>query len=122
MVAAGGQAEPDRLDPAKLSAFPSQIDIDTDILIPQYIDKWQATVWVALRTRYLTEVIEHPEDPSLQSFVEEYEPQGLSTEEITTFYETTMEKRHDKKQAAATALHGLIKDEALTQDQRRDTL
>ena len=89
MVAAGGQAEPDRLDPAKLSAFPSQIDIDIDILIPQFIDKWKATLWVALRTRYLTEVIDFPEEPTLQSFIDQYEPHGLSTEEITVFYDTS---------------------------------
>ena len=52
MAAGGGQVEPDRLDPAKLQAYPKIIDIDIDILIPQFIDKWKVQLHVALRSRY----------------------------------------------------------------------
>ena len=72
MASGGGQAEPERLDPAKLAAYPKILDIDNDILIPQYADRWMAQLKVALRSRYLMEVLEYPEDPSLQSFVEHY--------------------------------------------------
>ena len=65
MAAGGGQVEPDRLDPAKLQAYPKILDIDIDILVPQFIDKWKVQLYVALRSRYLMEVLDEPE-PTLQ--------------------------------------------------------
>ena len=114
MASGGGQAEPERLDPAKLAAYPKILDIDNDILIPQYADRWMAQLKVALRSRYLIEVLEYPEDPSLQSFVEHYAAQGLDTSDITAYHDMVLAKRHDKKQSAAAQLHALIKDEVLT--------
>ena len=64
MAAGGGQAEPDRLDPAKLTAYPKILDIDNDILVPQFIDRWMGELKVALGSRYLMEVLDEP-DPTL---------------------------------------------------------
>ena len=65
MAAGGGQAEPDRLDPAKLTAYPKILDIDNDILVPQFIDRWMGELKVALSSRYLMEVLDEPE-PTLR--------------------------------------------------------
>ena len=43
----------------KLAAYPKILDIDNDILIPQYADRWMAQLKVALRSRYLMEVLEY---------------------------------------------------------------
>ena len=43
MVSGGaGEAEPDRLDPCKVFPWPKPIDIENDILLPQFSDKWFA--------------------------------------------------------------------------------
>ena len=87
MAAGGGQVEPDRLDPAKLQAYPKILDIDIDILVPQFIDKWKVQLYVALRSRYLMEVLDEPE-PTLQEFVEFFAPQGVGTEDATAYTTT----------------------------------
>ena len=47
------EAEPARLDPAKLLSFPAAIDIDNDIFIPQRTDKFMADLDAALDSRFL---------------------------------------------------------------------
>ena len=64
MAAAGGQVEPERLNPAKLSPYPKILDINNDILIPQYTDMWMGQLHVALGSRYLLEVIGDALTPS----------------------------------------------------------
>ena len=93
MAAGGGQAEPDRLDPAKLTAYPKILDIDNDILIPQFIDRWIGELKVALSSRYLMEVLDEPE-PTLQMFVEYFGPLGVSNEEAAAYYDNCKAKRH----------------------------
>ena len=116
MAAGGGQVEPDRLDPAKLQAYPKILDIDIDILVPQFIDKWKVQLYVALRSRYLMEVLDEPE-PTLQEFVEFFAPQGVGTEDATAYYDMVVAKRQEKKQMCASALHDLLKAESLMMDQ-----
>ena len=54
MVSGGaGEAEPDRLDPCKVLPWPKPIDIENDILLPQFSDKWFAELRGALQSRFL---------------------------------------------------------------------
>ena len=50
-------AEPARLDPAKLLPYPTAIDIDNDIFIPQKADKFMTELDAALDSRYLLQAV-----------------------------------------------------------------
>ena len=89
-----GQVEPDRLDPAKLAPFPKPLDINNDILVPQFSDKWMMELKAALGSRFQFEVLEEA-DPTLDQIFEWYEDTGYSNEQLTTFYDATINRRHE---------------------------
>ena len=94
-----GQVEPDRLDPAKLAPFPKPLDINNDILVPQFSDKWMMELKAALGSRFQFEVLEEA-DPTLDQVFEWYEDTGYSIEQLTTFYDATINRRHEKRRLA----------------------
>ena len=116
-----GQVEPDRLDPAKLAPFPKALDINSDILIPQFSDKWMMELKAALGSRFQFEVLEEA-DPTLDQIFEWYEDTGYSNEQLTTFYDAILQKRHEKRRLATLNLLAAIKDESLTMMQREKLL
>ena len=82
MVSGGaGEAEPDRLDPCKVLPWPKPIDIENDILLPQFSDKWFAELRGALQSRFLLEVVDEA-DPTKEQWIEWYKDTGYSTKQL----------------------------------------
>ena len=106
------QVEPDRLDPAKLAPFPKPLDINNDILVPQFSDKWMMELKAALGSRFQFEVLEEA-DPTLDQIFEWYEDTGYSNEQLTTFYDATINRRHEKRRLATLNLLAAVKDDSL---------
>ena len=116
-----GQVEPDRLDPAKLAPFPKPLDINNDILVPQFSDKWMMELKAALGSRFQFEVLEEA-DPTLDQIFEWYEDTGYSNEQLTTFFDATINRRHEKRRLATLNLLAAVKDDSLTMMQRQKLL
>lgn len=122
MVSGGaGEAEPDRLDPCKVLPWPKPIDIENDILLPQFSDKWFAELRGALQSRFLLEVVDEA-DPTKEQWIGWYKDTDYSTEQLMQFYDKVMEKRQEKKTRAARQMLDIIKPDKLTMSQTKKLL
>ena len=121
MVSGGDvESEPTRLDPAKLLAYPSPIDIDNDILVPQKADKFMVDMDAALDSRYLLAAVSE-RNPTMQEWIEWY-GSSLSTADLMEAQEHDMKERQKKRKLAATQLVNLVKPQSLTQQEASQML
>ena len=113
-------AEPARLDPAKLLSFPTAIDIDNDIFIPQKTDKFMAELDAALDSRYLLQAVTERE-PTMADW-HEWFGGTLDPAELIEAHEHDKAKRQEKKKLAAAQLINLVKPQSLTQSEAMQML